>query len=488
MLCAVVYIAVWTLFPVALGQSFPLDVVESLSWGREWQWGYYKHPPLAPIVLHLFYVVFGRLGPFLLSQLCIAATLWLVWCTGRRLMDAERAWVGALLAMGVAYYSYPALEFNHNIAQMPFWAGLGYCLVQALQGGRWWQWLLLGVVAGLGMLTKYSVGILLLCFGLYIVLTPQRRVLLQPGPWLAVAALGLVFLPHLMWLQHSDWLPFAYAGMRAQASNSSPRMGALTFLLTQMVVHLPLLLIAGVALWLARRSSAAASGGWKLQTTQPGLLVMLALGPGLLVVVLGLTTGLRLRDMWGSPMWAFSGLLVAAAVPAAWWPAARPRLLRGLGVWLCLVTVLAASYVAFGAQWRHKPSRMDWPAQALAAQAEATWVQQSSCRLDVVAGDNWLSGLIATQSPSWPSVLVNGDPRYSPWVTLERLETHGALWVWDADRADDAPVPPQPLDAVQPGASMHTQEGQWQIAWPHDPQGSPLTIRWRSYVPAACAR
>lgn len=217
-LCALLYILVWTLFPVVLGQSFPLDVVESLSWGREWQWGYYKHPPLAPIVLHLFYVVFGQLGPFLLSQLCIAATLWLVWCTGRRLMDAERAWVGALLAMGVAYYSYPALEFNHNIAQMPFWAGLGYCLVLALQGGRWWQWLLLGVVAGLGMLTKYSVGILLLCFGLYIVLTPQRRVLLQPGPWLAVAAMALVFLPHLLWLQHSDWLPFAYAGMRDRKS------------------------------------------------------------------------------------------------------------------------------------------------------------------------------------------------------------------------------------------------------------------------------
>ena len=31
--------------------------------------------------------------------------------------------------------------------------------------------------------------------------------------------------------------------------------------------------------------------------------------------------------------------------------------LGGLGVWLCLVTVLAASYVAFGAQWRPIPDR-----------------------------------------------------------------------------------------------------------------------------------
>jgi hypothetical protein len=27
--------------------SLPLDVVsDGLSWGHEWQWGYYKHPPL----------------------------------------------------------------------------------------------------------------------------------------------------------------------------------------------------------------------------------------------------------------------------------------------------------------------------------------------------------------------------------------------------------------------------------------------------------
>ena len=488
MACAATYILVWTLFPVWLAASFPLDVVESLSWGREWQWGYYKHPPLAPSVLHVFHALFGKVGPFLLSQLCIAATLWLVWRTGLRLMAPQRAWVGALLTMGVAYYSLPSLEFNHNIAQMPVWAALGYCLLRALQEGRWQQWLLLGVVAGLGLLTKYSVGILLASFGLYIVLTPERRVLLRPGPWLALAAMALVFLPHLVWLWRSDWLPFAYAGMRASAEAGSPRKAAVGFVATQALNHLPLAVAAAVALWGARRASpAAGAGGWRLQTAQPRFLLMLAVGPGLLVTLLGLTAGLRLRDMWGSPMWAFSGLLLAAAVPEAWWPAARPRLLRGLAVWLCLVTLLVSGYLAFGAKLRHRPSRMDWPAQVLGQHVQATWAQQSRCRLDVVAGSTWLSGLIATQSASGPSVLVDGDPRYSPWVTRERLQAHGALWVWEPDRQETATaVPPQPLDGVDVGASLRTQEGQWQIPWPHDPKGAPWTIRWRSYVPASC--
>ncbi|TKW73664.1 MAG: hypothetical protein DI543_26225, partial [Bradyrhizobium icense] len=50
---ALVYFLAWSTLPALLGHSFPLDVVESLSWGKEWQWGYYKHPPLAPIVLNI---------------------------------------------------------------------------------------------------------------------------------------------------------------------------------------------------------------------------------------------------------------------------------------------------------------------------------------------------------------------------------------------------------------------------------------------------
>ena len=116
---AAVYALAWTLLPAWLGNSFALDVVESLSWGKEWEWGYYKHPPLAPWVLNAFYLALGKFGPYLLSQLCIGLTLWAVWCTGRRLMDPLRALLGTVLTLGVAYYNFPAVEFNHNIAQMP---------------------------------------------------------------------------------------------------------------------------------------------------------------------------------------------------------------------------------------------------------------------------------------------------------------------------------------------------------------------------------
>src|SRR5215469_9198868 len=60
----------WTFIPLMLATSLPLDVVsDGLSWGHEWQWGYYKHPPLPSWTVELFFEWLGDAGPFLLSQI-----------------------------------------------------------------------------------------------------------------------------------------------------------------------------------------------------------------------------------------------------------------------------------------------------------------------------------------------------------------------------------------------------------------------------------
>lgn len=489
-LFALTYMLLWSLVPPLLGTSPPLDVVESINWGHEWQWGYYKHPPLAPWLLYVFFRVFGRIGPFLLSQLSIAATLILVWCTGRRLMSPGRALLGAALTMGVAFYTQPALEFNHNIAQMPVWPALAWLFLAALQDGRQRQWLALGLVAGLGLLTKYTVLVFLACLGLYLLLTPARRRLCQRGPWLALGVALLVLLPHLLWLWHTGWLPLTYAEGRAmQVVGHNARASVLGFMLTQGLVHLPLGLIVLAAIaWRPQRSHAAAAGGrWHLHARHPGYLWAIALGPGLLLVAAALVLDLRLHDMWGSPMWAFSGLWVAAALPERWLPWLRPRLWAGLAAWLLLATALSAAFLAWDGPWRHRPARTDWPAQALAQQARQSWEEVSSCPLEVVAGGYWLAGLVALGQPHQPSLLDN-DARFSPWVTSRRLRQQGALWLWQ-DEGDDV-SPPNLLAAVAaaPDSGLHVRSGRWQLAWPRMPELAPLVVHWRAYVPAACIR
>ena len=164
----VLYFILWTVLPFMLSSSYPLDVPEGIYWGREWQWGYYKHPPFSSWVLYSFYYTFGHIGPYILSQCTIALSLWLAYLFGRQLMSKSRAFIGALFLLAIFYYTWPSLEFNHNIAQMPVWLGLVYIFYLAIRENRWKYWLLYGLLAGIGMLVKYTVALLLLTMVLYL--------------------------------------------------------------------------------------------------------------------------------------------------------------------------------------------------------------------------------------------------------------------------------------------------------------------------------
>lgn len=104
-------IVIWTVVPWLAGVSLPLDVVsDGLGWGHEWQWGYFKHPPLPSWFAEASFDALGDIGPFLLSQLAIAITYAFVFLIGRAMMPAREALIGTLLLAGVYYFSIPTPE------------------------------------------------------------------------------------------------------------------------------------------------------------------------------------------------------------------------------------------------------------------------------------------------------------------------------------------------------------------------------------------
>ncbi len=89
--------AVWTALPALLYPNLPLDLIEALMYGREWQLGYDKLPPLPwwlvrdrlPTVGHDF-------AYYLLAELAVIAAFALVYAAARPLVGrARRAGCGA---------------------------------------------------------------------------------------------------------------------------------------------------------------------------------------------------------------------------------------------------------------------------------------------------------------------------------------------------------------------------------------------------------
>ena len=466
-------IVIWTLVPFFAGRSLPLDVVsDGLAWGHEWQWGYYKHPPLPSWEVEAFFDAFGDIGPYFLSQISVGVTYAFVFLLGRELMPARYAAAGTILTACIYYFSIPTPEFNHNVAQMPLWAAAVYAYYKAITERRALWWLLLGVVGGAALLTKYASGILLLTITIHFFSSGERRAQLRlPGPYIAPIACGLIIAPHIAWLYHNHFPTISYAASRAgEAHGIAYRLFApLRFLLTQLIDISPALLVAAIAGFLGREIVRRVAPDDNLR-----FLGLFTVGPALLTALLSLLTGLGLRDMWGAPMWNLAGLLIVYVSRPRWPHAGWSRLavcIAAAFIVLPLAYVLATSIVP---ALQGRPSRTEWPDRALAKTFDDAYLGETGKPLRIVAADGWLGGLIAMRDPSRPSVYTDGNMQESPWITPARLAREGALVIWRADR----PVPPR-LRAL-PGLKVI---GTKTFAWPGIPAAKSLAVGW-GIVPA----
>jgi hypothetical protein len=458
-------LVLWTLVPWALATSLPLDVVsDGLSWGHELQWGYYKHPPLPSWMVELSFDTLGDAGPFLLSQIAVVVTGVFVFLLGRAMMPARWAAVGTLLLAGVFYFSVPTPEFNNNVSQMPFWAGTSLAYFMALKTRRMTWWLMLGVSAALGVLCKYSTGLLLITVLLHAASSHEgRSVFRSSGPYVAVAVCLALLTPHLLWLLDHGFPSLHYAVSRAgHAPTVAVRiLTPVKFLLAQVADIAPAFVVAAVAGLLPR--------DWAKDNEDLRFLLWLTLGPPLLSCAIAIASGLGLRDMWGAPMWNLVGLLIVLAAQPRWQTAALARLPAALGLvfGIGLTAYILAKEVVPALE--NKPSRTQWPDRALAQTFSRTFRELTHQPLRIVAADGWIGGLVAMRTDPRPSVWIDGSQEKSPWITPAAIAQDGALVLWRADKRNEPP----PALASLPGLEIM---GFKRFSWPRTPGAVPLQI------------
>ena len=87
----VLHVVIWTALPALLSHNLQLDLAEDLALGREWQLGYWKHPPLPWWLADLAYRIAGDvravylLGPLSPRPACMSCG-----CSGATSSAASR--------------------------------------------------------------------------------------------------------------------------------------------------------------------------------------------------------------------------------------------------------------------------------------------------------------------------------------------------------------------------------------------------------------
>jgi len=438
MLCLAAVLGV--LVPAFAVPSFKHDLVEGFLWGRSFQLGYHKHPPLQAWLLGALERLVTddwRFLAFVLAQGCVAVAILAVWRLGSAIAGPTIGAVSAILTLaGVHFYTSPTQTFTPDTLTLPLWA-LGLLFYwRAVGEERSRYWYALAVVAAGFVYAKYVGALLFLVLGVLTLATAEgRRALARKEPWLALGLVAVLASPHLWWLATTSANPLAYPLTdpdRLPARSGLERvLFAARFLGSAVLNHTGLALLFVILVWRLPPSSPgtiAIDRGTVAPFARTFLLAA-CVAPLALVVAFNLAAGVMFRSGWASPFFAASALLVLLS-------------LRGetrLGRLGAAATVVAASITAqhvvpaIATHLDTRGNQMAFPSRALAQELTARYRSATGQPLAIVAGERWVAGGVAFASLDRPLLLIDGNLSISPWITRDSLARSGALVIWYGD-------------------------------------------------------
>ncbi|MCA6074302.1 glycosyltransferase family 39 protein [Fulvivirga sedimenti] len=177
--------------------------------------GYVDQPPLSIWILSAFTAIFGdhwqvvRIIPAVFGGLTMLVLLKWVRLLGGSLL--------AIAVAGTAFMFAPinigfASVFSMNSIDLFFWSVCFYQITKTLRKPEnTWHWITLGIFVGLGMMNKISISWFAIGLIVYLITTPQRKLLLSQGPYVAGIIALIIFIPFIIWNISHDMAHIEFA-------------------------------------------------------------------------------------------------------------------------------------------------------------------------------------------------------------------------------------------------------------------------------------
>ncbi|WP_342358440.1 glycosyltransferase family 39 protein [Terrarubrum flagellatum] len=432
------HVIAWTIYATLSNGPADIhhDMAEAYAWGREFQLGYFKHPPFWAWVAGLWFAVMPRAdwAFYLLSMINAAVGLAGVWLiAGRLISDRATRLAAVLLLEFVPFYHFLGFKFNANTILISLWPWAIYFFLRTIEEKSWRVAIGLGLVAGLGLLSKYYFAILLASFGLAALIDTRRwDILRSPAPWIAIAAMLIVIAPHVWWLTENDYAPFKYVSDTAQHARAYIAWKAVQFGFGCLLFHIVVIGFLGVFSG-GSRGALLRFFSWKESSPRRRLLLVVALAPPALTMLSALVTNVKIDTSFAIGIFPVIPLLLLTT-PGYRMAERAPDYLRAGVIGLMAVMLIASPVIGYVRFARHA-DRSDEPRLEAAREAEAIFLREFNRPLRIVAG----SWPYADETPFYArgpvSQFIDFSFARAPWITPERLAREGAAAICIADDA-----------------------------------------------------
>lgn len=189
--------------------GFHRDELLHLALADHMDWGYKEVPPFIALVARINLMLFGDsvFGARIITTICAAL---IVWLTGKLTVEMGGKKFAIALACSAVIFS-PGMTatgylFQPVVFDQLWWVLMVWLLVKYVNNDSSPKYLyFIGLVVGVGMLTKYTTGFFAGALIVSLLFTKQRRLLYNRHVAGAALLAFVIFLPNLLWQYHHNW-------------------------------------------------------------------------------------------------------------------------------------------------------------------------------------------------------------------------------------------------------------------------------------------
>ena len=397
------HLFVWTLVPAITNNNLPLDTIEALAWGSNLDWGFNKHPPASAFFVEVFYQIFGSndWAYYLLSQIFVVVSFFIVWKFSEEFFNNKTyGLLSVLLLEGIYFYNFTSPEFNVNVCQLPFWTLSVLYAWKGFKNNKPNDWLLFGLFAALGVLSKYLFIYLLIAMDVFFAfMIIKKKVNFKC--LISLIPFFIILLPHIIWLTENDYITITYGLHRTGTGDQNfldHLIYPIIFLGKQIGILVPFFIMSFFVI---------SSFKSKLNFKDQKLLFLLTINivPILLMFLTSMIIGVKIRTMWMTPFYLFSGVLLVYIFQSQ----INLNKLKGFASLFLILFILfpfAYAYVSI----TETDKRTDYQGKEIANKIQLEWNKNFDDPINIVLGNEWNAGNLSyhlNSRPVWVGPIEN---------------------------------------------------------------------------------
>lgn len=409
------HLIIWTAVPYFSNKNLPLDVIEALAWGQDFNLGYNKHPPLSAWIPGFFFKIFGNKDwiYYLLSQVFIVISFIFLWKLSSFFFKKKFQILLSILTIeGIAFYTFETPQFNVNICQIPLWIGTVYFFLKSIKENKISDWIFLGAFSALGFLTKYIFAYLLISLFFYLIFILIKDKKIKLNFFYALLIFFLIITPHFIWLTQNDFTTIYYALKRSglnEVSIYNHLLNPFKFLINQIIILLPFILLIYL---LVKKVKIKLT----LNNEKFIFLLFSFLLPFILILITSIITGSRIRTMWMIPFYSLIGIFFIFLYQD------QINLKKSKNFIFLLIIFLVLSPILYSLRSIYSDSRTGYEGKKIAIEIEKEWKNFSKEKIYHVGFSEWYAGNLSYHLNNRPKVFLkeNNDFYKKPAVIIAK--------------------------------------------------------------------